>query len=188
MTVVDGSAELTLDRLFDALEKMPVPEGVKVEIVEGNIFMSAQRQVHWDITLDIIEQLRAAYPRKRLASDVRIDFPGHFNGFCSDVAALAEGSVQDDKGRWRHEDVEFVVEVISKRTAVNDYGSKKITYATAGVPAYLIADPFTGRCHLFTGPKDREYTTELSVAFGRDINLGAARTGLVLKTDEFPRD
>ncbi|MBI0295177.1 Uma2 family endonuclease [Streptomyces sp. PRKS01-29] len=184
----DNSDELTLDAMFEALEKMPIPEGTKVEIVEGNIFMSPQRDTHWDIIADIYDQLRKRYPRKRIKSDVRIDYPGYLNGFATDVTLIAEGAVKDPKGRWRYQDVEFVAEVISKRTGANDYGSKKATYAQAGVPAYLIADPYTGRCRLFTDPKDGEYLTEVSVSFGKDLDLTETAVGLTLKTDEFPRD
>jgi Uma2 family endonuclease len=186
--MADESGELTLDVMFEWLEKMPVPEGTKVEIVGGNIFMTPQRQTHWEIIFGILEQLRDRYPRKRLASDVRIDFPGHLNGFACDVAAMAERSVKDRKGRWRYQDIEFVAEVISRDTAANDYGPKKLAYALAEVPVYLVADPYQGKCHLFTQPKDGEYVSELSVAFGVDVDMTTTHLDLTLKTDEFPRD
>ena len=47
--MADESKGLTLDVLFERLERMPVPEGYKVEIVEGAIFMSPQRDTHWEI-------------------------------------------------------------------------------------------------------------------------------------------
>ncbi|MFJ5534271.1 Uma2 family endonuclease [Streptomyces sp. NPDC093261] len=186
--MAEESDELTLDAMFETLEKMPIPEGTKVEIVGGHIFMSPQRQTHWEIILGILEQLRDKYPIKRLASDVRIDFPGYLNGFACDVAALTERSVKDGNGRWRYQDVEFVAEVISKDTAANDYGPKKLAYATAGVPVYLIADPYQGKCHLFTKPKNGEYVSELSVAFGEDVNMTTTPLGLTLHTGDFPRD
>ncbi|GAA2342335.1 Uma2 family endonuclease [Streptomyces sparsogenes] len=186
--MADSSDELTLDMMFEALEKMPVPEGIKVEIVEGNIFMSPQRDTHWEITLDIVEQLRTRYPRKRIKSDVRIDYPGCLNGFATDVTLVAEDAVKDSKGHWRYEDVEFVAEVISRRTSMNDYGPKKTAYATAGVPVYLIADPYTGRCRLFTQPKDGEYRAEMTIDFGSELDLTDTVVGMTLKTDEFPRD
>lgn len=62
--MAEQSGELTLDVMFECLEKMPIPEGTKVEIVGGNIFMSPQGQTHWEIIADIYEQLRARYPRK----------------------------------------------------------------------------------------------------------------------------
>jgi Uma2 family endonuclease len=195
MTVLDdriGMAEergeLTLDVLFEGLEKLPVPGGTRVEIVGGNIFMAPQRQNDWEIVFGIAEQLRAKYPRKRLASDVRIDFPGHLNGFACDLAAMAERSVKDGKGRWRYQDVEFVAEVISKDTAGNDYGPKKDTYAAAEVPAYLIVDPYAGEWYLYSLPKDGTYHGRVSFPFGEDVDLTGTPVGLVLKTDEFPRD
>ncbi|MDX2678846.1 Uma2 family endonuclease [Streptomyces sp. NY05-11A] len=188
ITMAEESGELSLDVLFEWLEKMPIPEGTKVEIVGGNIFMSPQRQNHWEIISAVFEQLRDKYPRKRLASDVRIDFPGHLNGFACDMAAMADRSVKDSKGRWRYQDVEFVAEVISKDTAANDYGPKKLAYATAEVPVYLIADPYKGRCYLYTRPKDGDYVTRTKIDFGDDIDLTGTVVGLVLKTDEFPRD
>ncbi|MFJ4332077.1 MULTISPECIES: Uma2 family endonuclease [unclassified Streptomyces] len=182
-----ASGELTLDGMFDWLEKMPVPEGYKSEIVDGHIFLWPQRDTHWDITMAILEQLRARYARRRLLSDVRIDYPGRLNGFASDVAALAEGA-RNDKGQPRHEDVEFVAEVISKGTAANDYGSKKLAYAAAEVPVYLIVDPYSGEWHLHTLPKDGKYHAAVSFGFGEDIDLTGTVVGLTLKTDDFPRD
>ena len=177
-----------LDEWFERLEHMPVPEGFRVEIVGGSVHMTPQRATHWEIIADIYEQLRGKYPRKRLASDVRIDFPGHLNGFACDVAAMAERSVKDSKGRWRYQDVEFVAEVISKDTAANDYGPKKLTYALAEVPVYLIADPYQGRCHLFTEPKRGDYTVETKIVFGDPVDLATTVVGLTLQTEEFPRD
>ncbi|NEY32816.1 Uma2 family endonuclease [Streptomyces sp. PRKS01-65] len=186
--MADQSGELTLDVMFEWLEKMPVPEGYKVEIVGGNIFISPQRQTHFEIILGILEQVRAKYPRNSLASDVRIDFPGRLNGFACDVAAFADRSVKDDKGRWRYQDVEFVAEVISRDTAANDYGPKKTAYARAMVPVYLVADPYEATCHVYTQPRQDDYATETKVLFGEDIDLTGTVVGLVLKTDEFPRD
>ncbi|MFF3845851.1 Uma2 family endonuclease [Streptomyces sp. NPDC002328] len=178
----------TLDDMFERLEKMPVPEGYKVEIVEGTVYMSPQRDTRWEIILDIVEQLRTKYPRKRVKSDVRIDYPGHLNGFATDVTVMAEGAARTEDGHWRHEDVEFVAEVISKGTAANDYGPKKAAYATAEVPVYVIADPYQGRCSVYTEPKGGDYEVETKVPFGRDLDLTDTVVGLALKTDEFPRD
>ncbi|GAA2135088.1 Uma2 family endonuclease [Streptomyces synnematoformans] len=186
--MADESDELTLDMMFEWLERMPVPEGFKVEIVEGTIYMSPQRQKHWVIIAGIFEQLRARYPLTRTASDVRIDFPGHLNGFACDIAAMANGTAPDDKGRWRSQDVEFVGEVISKGTAVNDYGPKKAAYATAEVPVYLIVDPYTAQCHLHLMPKDGKYHVETTLDFGVDVDLTDTPVELKLATDEFPRD
>jgi Uma2 family endonuclease len=178
----------TLDEMFERLEKMPVPEGYKVEVVEGTVYMSPQRDTHWEIIADIYEQLRTKYSRKRVKSDVRIDYPGHLNGFATDVTAMAESAAKTEEGRWRYEDVEFVAEVISKSTAANDYGPKKTAYATAEVPVYVIVDPYQGRCRIYTDPKEGDYEIETKVPFGKDLDLTDTVVGLTLTTDEFPRD
>ncbi|MGW8450574.1 Uma2 family endonuclease [Streptomyces niveus] len=180
--------ELSLDELFERLERMPVPEGYKVEIVEGNIFMSPQRDIHWNIIRRLVRALEDRFGMDvNVLSDVRIDFADN-NGFAPDVAKLADDAKKDSRGRWRYQDIEWVAEVISKGTAFSDYGAKKGAYAKATVPAYLIADPYTGQCHLYTEPKDGEYHSHLTVDFGTDIDLTTAGLELTLKTDEFPRD
>ncbi|MFJ4620013.1 Uma2 family endonuclease [Streptomyces sp. NPDC088812] len=188
IAMADSDNTSALDEMFERLEKMPVPEGYKVEIVEGTVYMSPQRDTHWEIILDIVEQLRTKYPRTRVKSDVRIDYPGHLNGFATDVTVMAEGAAKTEDGHWRHEDVEFVAEVISKGTGTNDYGPKRTAYATAEVPVYVIADPYQGRCHLYTDPKEGDYQVETTVAFGKDLDLTGTVVGLVLTTGEFPRD
>ncbi|XUL90137.1 Uma2 family endonuclease [Streptomyces galilaeus] len=186
--MTEEGGELTLDVMFECLEKLPIPEGTRFEIVEGNIFFSPRRESHSEIIMDIVEQLRTKYPRKRVKSDVRIDHPGHLNAFATDVTVMTEGAEKTEGGGWRHQDVEFVAEVISKGTAANDYGPKKAAYALAEVPVHVIADPYQGRCHIYTHPKGDDYATETKVAFGDDMDLTATVVGLTLATADFPRD
>ncbi|MDX3379499.1 Uma2 family endonuclease [Streptomyces sp. ME02-6991-2A] len=193
MTVVDTdridmadiSDELTLDEMFEWLE--PTPEGFKVEIVEGTVHMSPQRDTHWRIILAIIKQLLPRFAEDRLLSDVRIDF-GEGNGFAPDIVKLFDKAAKDNRGRWLPEHIEFVGEVISKGTAAADYGPKKAAYAAAGVPVFLIVDPYVGRCLLHSEPKDGDYHKKLVVDFGLDVDLTGTSMDLVLKTDAFPRD
>ncbi|WP_282794067.1 Uma2 family endonuclease [Streptomyces sp. CC224B] len=186
--MADSDAEWSLDRWFELIERM-VPEGIKAEVVEGAVSMVPQRNVHWQIIRRILYALDDRFGRDTLVTtDVRIDFPGDQNGFCPDMAKFRDGAETDAEGRWRHEDVEFVAEVISRGTGMNDYGPKKAAYAEAGVPVYLVADPYQGRCHVYTSPKNGEYLTESKSDFGDDIDLTGTAVDLVLKTDGFPRD
>ncbi|MBZ4320245.1 Uma2 family endonuclease [Streptomyces huiliensis] len=179
------TAEPSLDTLFAWLESLPVPEGWKVEIVQGGVSFWPQRDNHWDLTANVIDQLRRGFPRRRLRSDVRIDFPGHLNGFAADVVLLKEDAEKNAKGRWKYQDVAFVAEVISKDTARNDYGPKKDAYAAAGVPVLLIVDPYTGLCHVYRDPKDGAYRLEPAVKFGESVDLTNTVVGLALDTAEF---
>ncbi|MEU7409690.1 Uma2 family endonuclease [Streptomyces sp. NPDC042638] len=196
MTVLEDRTEMAdadantqgLDELFERLERMPVPEGFRVEIVGGYIFMAPQRDSHWGITFRIASAVAKRFGMDRVFSDVRIDFPGDKNGFCPDVALLKESAKKDDKGHWRYQDVEFVAEVISQGTASNDYGPKRLAYAEAEVPLYVIADPCQGRCFVYTDPKDGDYGTRTAVDFGTGLDLTGTVVDLVLPTDGFPRD
>lgn len=178
-----------LDEWFERLERMPVPEGFRVEIVGGNVHMTPQRDTHWEIIRRIVRAVEDRFGMDvKVLSDVRIDFPGHENGFCPDVAKLSDAAEKDDEGRWRYQDVEFIAEVISEGTAANDYGPKKAAYAVAEVPVYVIVDPYQGRCRVYTHPKGDDYAIDTKVDFGSDVDLTDTLLGLTLTTDEFPRD
>ncbi|MER6076827.1 Uma2 family endonuclease [Streptomyces sp. NPDC001833] len=189
IAMADSDDTSWLDDMFARLEKLPVPEGYKVEIVEGAVYMSPQRDIHWETIRAIIWALEDHFSRRaKVFSDVRIDFPGRKNGLAPDVAKLRDGAEKDAEGRWRHEDVEFVAEVISTETGKNDYGPKKTAYALAEVPVYLIADPYQGKCHLYTQPKDGEYMSDTSVTYGVNVDMTTTHLALTLRTDDFPRD
>ncbi|MFI1765447.1 Uma2 family endonuclease [Streptomyces sp. NPDC020800] len=189
IAMAESDNPITLDELFERLERMPVPEGYKVEIVEGTVFMSPQRDTHWKIIRRIVRALEDKFGMDvNVLSDVRIDFPGILNGYAPDVAKICDGAEKNAKGLWRHQDLEFVAEVISQGTAANDYGPKKTAYATAEVPVYVIADPYQRRCHLYTQPKEGDYEIETTVPFGSGLDLTNTVVGLTLKTDDFPRD
>ncbi|MGA5342324.1 Uma2 family endonuclease [Streptomyces variabilis] len=96
-------------------------------------------------------------------------------------------SAKNSKGRWRREDVVLIAEVISQKAADNDHGPKRDAYAAAGVPVYLIVDPYSGEWRLHTLPKDGEYHSSVCFDFCIEIDLTRTVVGLVLKTDDFPR-
>ncbi|MFD6725827.1 Uma2 family endonuclease, partial [Streptomyces sp. NPDC060131] len=90
MTVLDDRIAMAesdntrrLDKMFERLERMPVPEGYKVEIVGGVVYTAPQRDIHWQTILEILWALEDHFGRRqaRIFSDVRIDFPGYENGF-----------------------------------------------------------------------------------------------------------
>ncbi|RFU83453.1 Uma2 family endonuclease [Streptomyces triticagri] len=196
MTVLEDRIDMAeiadrqaLDAMFEALEHEPFLEGYKIEIVEGAVHMTPQRDVHWEITRKLIHSLEDRFGRDvKVKSDVRIDFPGYRNGLCPDVAKLRDHAEQDAEGRWRYQDIDFIGEVISRGTAANDYGPKLAAYATAGVPVYLIADPYEGLVHVYTRPDDTEYHVETKVVFGQKVDLTHTPLDLVIDTDKFPRD
>ncbi|MDT0322858.1 Uma2 family endonuclease [Streptomyces millisiae] len=180
--------DMSSDELFELLERA-IPEGLKAEIVGGGIFVSPQRNTHWFITMKLITALIKRFGEDVLAtSDVRVDFPGDRNAFCPDVVKFSADAAEDERGRFRYKDVEFVAEVISRGTAQNDYGKKREAYAAAGVPVYLIVDPYTRKCLVLTEPEGDRYREEVTVKFGDPVDLSGTIVDMVIPTDKFPHD
>ncbi|MFF4157527.1 Uma2 family endonuclease [Streptomyces sp. NPDC001678] len=187
-TLMADSGEPSLDEMFELLYEI-VPEGYKAEIVGGAIQMSPQRHTHSAIIRAVLRQLEARFGEESLIElDVRLDLPGYGNAFCPDLYKLSDGAKMDRKGNWRYGDAEFVLEVISRATADNDYGKKKDAYAAGGIPVYLIADSYTGQCHLYTLPEDGKYRESVTTDFGVPVDLTGTALGVTLSTDRFPRD
>ncbi|WP_411120808.1 hypothetical protein [Streptomyces sp. x-19] len=61
-------------------------------------------------------------------------------------------------------------------------------YAAAEVPVSFIADPYAGRCRVFTHPQDGAYKRDLTVAYGEPVDRTDTVLGMTLPTGEFPRD
>ena len=183
------SGNRSLDEMFELLEQWPVPEGYKAEIVEGTIHMTPQRTTHWQTIRRVLYQLDDHFGREaEILSDVRIDFPGYLNGFCPDLAKIADGAQPDDDGRFAPGDIELIVEVVSRGTARNDYGPKKATYATSGIPVYVIVDPYNGECHAYGRPESDRFNLELTVKYGESLDLRPFGLDLTLSTEDLPRD
>ncbi|UNO43832.1 Uma2 family endonuclease [Streptomyces sp. MST-110588] len=179
--------EQDLDQ-FELLYEI-TPEGYKAEIVGGAICMSPQRGVHWKIIRRVLRQLEDHFgDESEINVDMRLDLPGCGNSFAPDLFKVSDEAEPDGQGRWRHQDVEFVLEVISRGTADNDYGKKKAAYAAGGIPVYLIADPYTAKWHLYTLPKDGMYQASLTSDFGVPVDLTGTVVGLKLGTENFPRE
>ena len=99
--MADANTE-RLDAWFERLERLPVPEGFRVEIVGGNVHITPQRDTHWETIRRIVRALEDRFGRSvKVFSDVRIDFPGHENGFCPDITVLKDSATKESEGRWR---------------------------------------------------------------------------------------
>lgn len=185
-----GDAEASaLDEEFALLERMTIPEGFKAEIVEGAVVVSPQRSTHWKIIESVLLQIKDRFGRRaRTESDVLLIMPGYRNGFAPDLLKLSDRAERDSTGRWTHQDAEFVLEVISRETADNDYGKKMRGYASAAIPVYVVADPYTGKCHAYGNPEGDGYENHLAVKFGEDLDLAPLGFDMRLATEDFPQD
>jgi Uma2 family endonuclease len=180
MTAVD---ERGMTKYFEELEP---PEGVKVELLRGEIVMMASPDlVHNMIVEDVLDQI----PRKRWSrlQTQDVDILDEASEPVPDLVVV-EREVRPASGRLIPSRlITMVVEVVSKTSVQRDYEIKRSIYAAGRVPAYLIVDPIMAQCVLLTRPagkgEDADYRRQEITKFGAPLLL--EDLGLELDTTEF---
>jgi Uma2 family endonuclease len=190
MTAVDDRVEIMADDRADhmakAFENLDVPDGLKAELIRGEIVMMAgpDRVRNW-----IVESVMDQIPRKRWHRSQTQDLaiPGEASEPQPDLVIYERGSVEGPGRLVPAPAVTMIVEVVSKSSARRDYQDKRSVYAAGQVPAYLIIDPIVAKCVLLTEPKGADekadYWTERATEFGDPVIIEAL--DLTLETDEF---
>ncbi|ARF59461.1 Uma2 family endonuclease [Streptomyces gilvosporeus] len=167
MTAVD---ERRMTELFQNLE---VPEGVKVELLRGNIVMMATPDlVHNEIVESVQDQIpRRAWMRLQ-TQDITLPFEA--SEPIPDLVVLAR-EARPESGPIPCGVITTVIEVVSKTSVDHDYGIKRSIYAAGAVPAYLIIDPIVAHCVLLTQPvgagDEADYRAQQITKFGEPLPL-----------------
>ncbi|MFF4396785.1 Uma2 family endonuclease [Streptomyces sp. NPDC001480] len=180
MTAVD---ERGMTKYFEELQP---PEGVKVELLRGEIVMMASPDlVHNMIVEDVLDQI----PRKRWSrlQTQDVDILDEASEPVPDLVVL-ERDARPASGRLLPSSlITMVVEVVSKTSVQRDYEIKRSIYAAGKVPVYLIVDPVMAQCVLLTRPvgkgDDADYQRQQVTKFGAPLPL--EELGLELDTTEF---
>jgi Uma2 family endonuclease len=180
MTAVDDRG---MTKFFEEFEP---PEGIKVELLRGEIVMMATPDlVHNRIVETVLDQI----PRKRWErlQTTDVDIIDEASEPIPDLVVLERGVVPDSAGLLPSQLVAMVVEVVSKTSVDRDYGIKRSIYAAGKIPAYLIIDPIVAHCVLLTDPigegDQADYRGQWITKFGDPVLLEAL--GVELETSEF---
>ncbi|MCA6092760.1 Uma2 family endonuclease [Streptomyces sp. SCA3-4] len=179
MTVQDDFLRETAERAASVFE------GFKIEVVGGRVIMTPQSDIQgWTIRRIQNAVEDSGLAEERFLTDVLISFPEGDPPRCPDVAIIEEGSTRP----YTHEDLLAAIEVVSTQSDDNDYRIKVEQYARYGVPAYLIVDPFEGKCTLLTHPRGDTYATSVMYAYGEMITMHLTDGSKVeIPTDKFKR-
>ncbi|MBB5925047.1 MULTISPECIES: Uma2 family endonuclease [Streptomyces] len=180
MTAVD---ERGMTKYFEELQP---PEGIKVELLRGEIVMMASPDlVHNMIVEDVLDQI----PRKRWSrlQTQDVDILDEASEPVPDLVVL-EREARPASGRLLPSSlIMMVVEVVSKTSVQRDYEIKRSIYAAGKVPVYLIVDPVMAQCVLLTRPvgngDNADYQRQQVTKFGAPLPL--EELGLELDTTEF---
>lgn len=144
--VMKMNAEFAMRRDFTVEDIENLPEGVRAELIDGQIFYFA--------TPKVIHQRLSKIIFMKIANYIEAN-----NGTCEVLyAPVAVRLVEDGKNHLEpdivvicnsdlleldgcHGAPDWVIEVISKSTKARDYGIKMVKYREAGVKEYWIVDP-----------------------------------------------
>ncbi|MGW0772208.1 Uma2 family endonuclease [Streptomyces sp. NPDC002835] len=180
MTAVDDRG---MTEFFEGFE---APEGVRVELLRGEIVMMAGPDLVHNL---IVEAVLDQIPRQRWArlQTQDIDILNEASEPVPDLVVL-EREAGPPSGRLLPSTlITMLVEVVSKTSVDRDYGVKRSVYAAGRVPAYLIIDPIMAQCVFLTEPvgsgDKAEYQVQRVTKFGDSVPLDIL--GIKLDTGEF---
>ncbi|MFF0409581.1 Uma2 family endonuclease [Kitasatospora sp. NPDC004745] len=181
MTAID-------DRMMGIFENLEVPEGVKAELIRGEIVMMAgPDMVHNLIIESIVDQIPRGRWHRLQTQDVA--FPADGSEPQPDLVVIERGAVEGPGRLVPAPAVTLVVEVVSRTSVHRDYHVKREIYAGGMIPVYLIVDPTKGECLMLTEPRTAtasgvpDYWSGRTTKFGDPIPVDVL--GMTLETGEF---
>ncbi|MCT2594465.1 Uma2 family endonuclease [Streptomyces sp. N2-109] len=152
------------------------PEGSKVEIIEGIVTVAPPPANAHNITADAVQEL--LYQAKPADCGVfqtqGVTIPGKAGLYIPDLLVMPRVVLAASHNTAPAEEALLVVEITSPSNANHDRISKAHGYARAGVPLYLLLDPWhTGKptATLFGEPEGGTYRVLQSVEYGGVLTL-----------------
>jgi len=152
-----------------------VTPGVKAEFINGEVILHPPvKRRHWRIT-DLLSRLLSVFVSiNKLGSlgTEKVMIGLSRNDYEPDLVFFSKEKVDaftDDQMIFPAPD--FVVEILSKKTASKDKGIKKEDYAAHGIPEYWIIDPVR-QCvdqYVLFLPTDQHYSPPKTFRYDDDI-------------------
>ncbi|MGC0332324.1 Uma2 family endonuclease [Streptomyces sp. SAI-170] len=171
---------ITQKILLDWFVDLDTPEGLRLELVEGDIVVTPVPDGHHEHCVSqVVHQMLSR-------SGTDLGFSGNKGLLlrnadgCPQDHVIPDGTlVPHDLGLFRGaapwmpcEGVAMVLEVTNSRPAA-DREVKRRCYARGGIPFYLLVDRDTARTTLFGAPETTDYQEIHEVAFGKPLPLPA---------------
>ncbi|WP_431683930.1 Uma2 family endonuclease [Kitasatospora sp. KL5] len=163
---------LPADDLLRTFLELDTPPGFKAELIEGEIVVTSPP----DGSHETVFALLAREFMRRSAAE--LDLSGMKGLITPSGRFIPDGTISP-VGHFEHAapwadaaGVLLVFEITSTRPE-KDRGAKRLGYAAAGIPCYLLIDRDEGRATLFTDPADGDYTVHVQAAFGKPLDLPA---------------
>lgn len=173
------ASDYSADALADAAEHIDVPDGYRVEIIEGNIVVSpTPLGPHALIVSRLHRILRPCLPPDVADVEmVTIELPQTGQRYIPDLLVFPEDTLNTEEWVFSADEALLAVEVTSPHNAETDRVKKLRGYAIADVPAYLLVDRGERLVTLFTEPAGGVYRRHVQVPFGEKVELPDPFTG-----------
>lgn len=183
VAAITGWAEPNADYLWSLFSELDVPEGIRVELIEGEIVVSPPPfGDHEHDVGDVLEQIVRSAARDFSVSGTKgVQTPRGL--YIPDVTVVDRGGFRGQESWMPAEQTIMVVEATSGRPDT-DREVKRLGYAAAGVPLYLLIDRSRKEVVLFSEPRDGDYLAHVQVPFGSPLELPAPLS-FPLDTTEF---
>ena len=144
--VMKMNAELAMRRDFTVEDIENLPEGVRAELIDGQIFYFATPKVIHQRLLGFLYRKISDYIEENdgecevLIAPIKVWLVEDNKNYLEpDVIVICDSDKIKEDGCYGASDL--VIEVASKSTSKRDYGIKMLKYRTAGVKEYWIVDP-----------------------------------------------
>jgi Uma2 family endonuclease len=185
---------VTQDRMLQLYESMEPVEGVKIELLRGEIVMMATPKTFHNRIVQLVRQQVPVdrfdvWSTQAIAPTAMTDRPD------PDLFLTEAGAFEDFADAVPSELVLMVLEVISttRQARKRDFDEKPEIYARGGIPVYVIVDPSgSGQIHVLTSPDPvrGRYRDSHIGTFGEPVRLPPP-VGFTLDTGRFrpyPKD
>lgn len=174
------------ETLAELAERLDVPEGFRVEIVDGSILVSPTPRIsHGKILTKLILALETKKPADlAVVQPVTIELASDTDRYVPDLVALRGSEISDDQWLVPAKAVILAAEIVSPGDPERDRVTKLRGYAHAHVPLYLLVDPLERATTLFSRPAEGRYHRQLHASFGEKLELPEPFS-LNLDTGEF---
>ncbi|WP_017594790.1 Uma2 family endonuclease [Nocardiopsis potens] len=121
-------------------------------------------------------------------SDVRFPFPELDGELCPDLALIPREEEAKNLAEYPPDLIEIAVEIVSPSSVRRDYEDKAGFCAVAGIPLYVLFDPYRAVCVQMWSPEAGAYLRREERPYEGEVVLPSPMGGLVVDTARLPVD
>lgn len=171
--------EPVTDPLGYAADHIQVPEGLRVEIIEGEIVVSLTPEGRHALDARWLRhQIERVLPDGFVdVENVTVQLSAGRQRYIPDVVVLPRDILDSSEWLFPAEAALLVVEITSPGNAEVDRVKKLRGYAASAVPCYVLVDREEHTVSLFSDPEGPIYRHHLQVPFGETVPLPEPFTG-----------